>query len=130
MRHIPHTLLLALALTATLTSAAGADPGGPPAPRARPAQLTVPGVPVTPKLVVDRPEPKTLIREGPVGRLLLAGTWYFRPDDSGDGTSLGFQRQRSLSGWQAITIPHNWNAKDVTLNRASRGWYRRVLVLP
>ncbi|MGI8945601.1 MAG: glycoside hydrolase family 2 protein [Thermoleophilaceae bacterium] len=65
-----------------------------------------------------------------MGRLLLGGTWYFRLDDARAGEQLGFARQRSLSGWQPVSIPHNWNARDTTLNSPSHGWYRRELVLP
>jgi beta-glucuronidase len=130
MRPFHLTLVLLVALAAAYPSVAAADPGGPPAPRARATQLPVPTQPPTPKLVAGPPEKRTLIREGVAGRLLLGGTWYFRQDDSRLGALLGWQRQRSLTGWQAITIPHNWNAKDVMLNRSSEGWYRRELRLP
>jgi beta-glucuronidase len=130
MRHFLPTLALTGALAAGFASTAAADPGGPPAPRARGAQLTVPGETPVPKLVADRPQRRTLIREGAEGRLLLGGTWYFRLDDAREGERLGFARRRSLSGWQAVSIPHNWNARDVALNRSSQGWYRRELRLP
>jgi len=122
--------VLTVALAAGLVPAAVADPGGPPAPRARAAQAPAPPVPPTPPLVVDRPEARTLIREGQPGRLLLGGTWYFRQDDERVGTPRRFARQRSLQGWQQITVPHNWNAQDTVFNRSSQGWYRRELRLP
>jgi beta-glucuronidase len=81
-------------------------------------------------LEVDRPGRRTLIRDGQKGRLLLGGAWYFRLDDAREGGARGFARQRSLRGWQRVSIPHNWNARDTTLNRSSHGWYRRELVLP
>ena len=52
----------------------------------------------TPRLVVDAPPKRTLIREGQAGRLLMGGAWYFRLDDARTGR---FQRQRSLRGWIA-----------------------------
>ena len=27
-------------------------------------------------------------------------------------------------------MPHNWNARDTTLNRSSVGWYRKEFKLP
>jgi beta-glucuronidase len=39
-------------------------------------------------------------------------------------------RQRSLSGWTAISIPHNWNGADTVFNRSSVGWYRKEFRLP
>ena len=87
-------------------------------------------MPPTPRLAADRPVSRTPIREGRVGRLLLGGAWYFRQDHAGKGERLGFARRRSLRGWQKVTVPHNWNARDTALNRSSQGWYRRELVLP
>jgi beta-glucuronidase len=130
MRRFSLTLTLAVALAAGFASAVAADPGGPPAPRAHATQVTVPGETPVPKLVAERPERRTLIREGAKGRLLLGGTWYFRLDDAREGDRQGFARQRSLMGWQAVSVPHNWNARDVALNRSSQGWYRRELRLP
>ncbi|HEV2724556.1 MAG TPA: glycoside hydrolase family 2 TIM barrel-domain containing protein [Thermoleophilaceae bacterium] len=121
--------LLAIALV--LAPAVAADPGGPPAPRATRAQIPAPApARPPPHLVVDRPERRTPIREGQSGRLLLAGTWYFRLDEAREGEARGFARQRSLQGWRPVSVPHNWNARDTTLNRSSHGWYRRELVLP
>ena len=72
--------------------------------------------------MVDAPQKRTLIREGQAGRLLMAGAWYFRLDDARTGR---FQRQRSLRGWSRVSVPHNWNANDTTLNKSSVGWYRK-----
>ena len=72
--------------------------------------------------MVDAPQKRTLIREGQAGRLLMGGAWYFRLDDARTGR---FQRQRSLRGWSRVSVPHNWNAKDYTLNKSSVGWYRK-----
>lgn len=126
-------LVLPPVVALVLAPAAAADPGGPPAPRAKGSQVTAPPAPPTPpppRLVVDPPERRTLIRDGQKGRLLLGGAWYFRLDDAREGAARGFARQRSLRGWQRVSVPHNWNARDTTLNRSSHGWYRRELVLP
>ena len=127
------TIPAALLAVCLAPGVAGADPGGPPAPRARAAQAPAPAprAPTpTPRLVADAPERRALIREGQAGRLLLGGTWYFRQDDDRVGDALGFASQRSLRGWQPVGVPHNWNAKDTALNRSSQGWYRREIVLP
>jgi beta-glucuronidase len=71
-----------------------------------------------------------LIREGSAGRLLLGGTWYFRPDDAFAGEAEGWYEQEDLVGWSAIAVPHSWNATDTTLNRSSVGWYRKELRMP
>ncbi|MFN2617114.1 MAG: glycoside hydrolase family 2 protein [Thermoleophilaceae bacterium] len=71
-----------------------------------------------------------VIREGNTGRMLLGGRWYFRQDDARTGESSRFYRQRSLSGWSAIRVPHNWNARDTTLDQQSIGWYRKEFRLP
>lgn len=86
--------------------------------------------PVTPKLKVQAPSNKRLIHQGWGNRLLLGGTWYFRLDTALQGDRLKFYKQKSLAGWSAITIPHNWNARDVTQNRSALGWYRKDFKLP
>jgi beta-galactosidase/beta-glucuronidase len=94
------------------------------------AQTPVPEQP-PPPLEVQRPQGKPLIREGQVGRVLLGGRWYFRQDDSLlTGDAERWYAQDDLAGWTAITVPHNWNAKDTTENRATVGWYRKEFTLP
>ena len=81
--------------------------------------------------MVERPGGKPLIREGQVNRQLLGGTWYFRLDDTlVQGDTERWYAQQDLIGWQAITVPHNWNATDTTLNKSSVGWYRKEFTLP
>lgn len=88
-------------------------------------------LPPTPPLEVQAPEGKPLIYAGQDGRQLLGGTWYFRPDDTLlQGDSERWYTQDDLAGWTAIRVPHNWNAQDTTLNRASVGWYRKEFRLP
>ena len=118
-------LKLTLALLA-LALAAGALAGASAAQTPAPAPAPAPPPPPTPRLVVDAPQKRTLIREGQAGRLLMAGAWYFRLDDARTGR---FQRQRSLRGWSRVSVPHNWNANDTTLNKSSVGWYRKEFKL-
>ncbi|MDQ3648038.1 MAG: hypothetical protein M3433_05555 [Actinomycetota bacterium] len=124
MRHpLKLTLsLFALAVTAAVLASASWAQGGPAPAPTTPGPAPVP----TPRLVVDSPQRRTLIREGQAGRRLLGGAWYFRLDDARTGR---FQRQRSLRGWTRVSVPHNWNAKDLTLNKSSVGWYRKEFKL-
>nr|MDQ3588504.1 hypothetical protein [Actinomycetota bacterium] len=126
MRHplkLTLTLLALVVAASVIASASWAQGGTAPAPAPpTPAPAPTP----TPRLVVDSPQRRTLIREGQAGRLLMGGAWYFRLDDSRRGR---FQRQRSLRGWTRVSVPHNWNAKDVTLNKSSVGWYRKEFKL-
>jgi beta-glucuronidase len=62
--------------------------------------------------------------------MLLGGTWYFRQDDGFVGDEERWYEGGSLAGWTEITVPHNWNATDTTLNRATVGWYRKEFKLP
>jgi beta-glucuronidase len=71
-----------------------------------------------------------LIREGQAARYLLGGRWYFRQDDTFVGDAQRFFAQRTLDGWTAISVPHNWNARDLTENRSSVGWYRKEFRVP
>ena len=116
-------LLALVAMASVLASASWAQGGTTPAP---PTPSPAPAPAPTPPLVVDSPTRRTLIREGQAGRLLMGGTWYFRLDDARTGR---FQGQRSLQGWARVSVPHNWNAKDVTLNKSSVGWYRKEFKL-
>ena len=131
MRLPLRALIVSAVAAALLAPAAAADLGGAPAPRPGAAQVAGPTPPPpTPKLVAHRPERRSFIRDGQAGRLLLGGTWYFRPDDAREGARRGFASRRSLRGWRAVSVPHNWNGADTLLNRSSHGWYRREVILP
>ena len=81
--------------------------------------------------MVQAPHGKPLVYEGQTSRQLLGGTWYFRQDDTlTQGDTEGWYAQPDLNGWEAIRVPHNWNARDTTLNRSSVGWYRKEFKLP
>jgi beta-glucuronidase len=99
-----------------------------------PALVGVPAAAQTPapapKLVVNKPEHKVLIREGQSGRMLLGGQWYFRLDDAFVGDQQRFFAQPDLSGWTPIRVPYNWNATDTTQNKGSVGWYRTEFKVP
>jgi beta-glucuronidase len=117
-------LLTTLALLAP-PAAAYAQGGGPGPPSGQPA----PEPP--PPLVVQPPSGKPLIYEGQTTRKLLGGTWYFRQDDTLlQGDTERWYAQDDLIGWQAIRVPHNWNARDTTLDKATVGWYRKEFTLP
>jgi beta-glucuronidase len=118
------TLLLAAALAPAVGAQGGAAPPGTTSPTPAPAPP-----PPAPRLVVDAPSKRTFIREGQAGRLLLGGSWYFRLDEAREGLARRFQRQRSLSGWSRVSVPHNWNGADTTLNKSSVGWYRKEFKL-
>jgi beta-glucuronidase len=121
-------LVAALAVLLGLPAPGLAQGGGGPGP---PSGQPAPPQPApSPELVVERPGGRPLIYEGQAGRELLGGTWYFRPDDAFAGDAERWFAQRDLVGWQAITVPHNWNAADTTLNYSSVGWYRKEFTLP
>jgi len=80
--------------------------------------------------VVDTPSTRTIVKEGPTARHLVDGTWYFRLDDAFLGDSLRFWDQDSLDGWTPISVPSDWNATDILLDRSSVGWYRKEFDLP
>jgi beta-glucuronidase len=130
MPRLLRVLLIVLASGVTVAIPAAAQtPGGGPAPAPQPTPPPAPPPP-TPKLVVERPVKKTLIREGQGGRYMLDGTWYFRQDDAFVGDSHRYFSQKSLQGWTKIRVPHNWNARDTTLNKPTVGWYRYEFRLP
>ena len=62
----------------------------------------------------------------------MDGTWYHRPDADDSGFVTGFHKQRTLSGWSPVRVPHAFNATDLTddSHRGSVGWYRRDFRLP
>jgi len=117
-------LLTSLAFLA-LPASAYAQGGQPAPPSGQPA----PEPP--PPLVVEQPHGKPLIYAGQTTRQLLGGTWYFRQDDTLiTGDAERWYAQDDLTGWKAIRVPHNWNARDTEFNRATVGWYRKEFELP
>jgi beta-glucuronidase len=122
----PKLTILACLAAAALCPVPAHAQGGSEAP---PGGTQTPP-PVAPELRIERPGGKPLIREGQLNRELLGGTWYFRQDDAFVGESERWFDREDLTGWTAITVPHNWNAKDTVQNRPSVGWYRKEFTLP
>jgi beta-glucuronidase len=120
-------LLFTFVLLFALAPAAFAQGGGQSVPGGQPP----PPPPPPPELSVEQPGGKPLIYEGQTTRQLLGGTWYFRQDDLlTQGDTERWYAQDDLVGWTAISVPHNWNAQDTTLNKSSVGWYRKEFRLP
>src|SRR4030095_9929944 len=92
------------------------------------AVLVLPG----PASGADRPKPKTLYRDGPSGRFLVGGVGYTRRDPADQGVQQGFQRTKSLAGWQRTTIPNAANAGDFSVESymGSVQWYRKNFKAP
>jgi len=78
------------------------------------------------------PTPKVLYHDGYTGRYLMDGVWFLRQDPLDQGLAQGFQRQASLDGWIAITVPNAWNANDLSdaSQRGGVAWYRKDFRLP
>jgi beta-glucuronidase len=122
------TSLAALAALAALPATALGQGGGPGPPSGQPAP---PQPPPPPPLEVQEPGGTPLIYEGQTTRQLLGGTWYFRQDDTlVQGDTERWYEQADLVGWKAIRVPHNWNARDTTVDSSSVGWYRKEFKLP
>lgn len=62
------------------------------------------------------PSGRPPVGEGQPGRLTLGGTWHFRDGDS--------------DRWRAVSLPHDWNARETRTNRSGVGVYRRAFTLP
>lgn len=75
---------------------------------------------------------KALYENGPSGRYLMGGSWFFRLDPGFNGHTQGWQKQTSTEGWQATTVPNAWNAGDdsETSFAGGVGWYRKDFKLP
>jgi beta-glucuronidase len=119
-----HVIVISLALLAASLPAVAHAQGGSPVPSQPPPP------PPPPPLKVEAAGGKPLIREGQAGRELLGGSWYFRQDDTFVGEAERWYAQDDLTGWSEVTVPHNWNAQDTTLNLATVGWYRKEFTLP
>jgi beta-glucuronidase len=80
----------------------------------------------------DVPSAKTLYHDGPSGRYLMDGTWYFRLDGADQGVRQRFYKQSSTAGWSKVTVPNVWNAGDDSQAsmQGSVGWYRKDFELP
>jgi beta-glucuronidase len=83
-------------------------------------------------VAADVPSAKTLYHDGPSGRYLVDGQWWFRLDSADQGVRRRFYRQTSTAGWSPVTVPNVWNAGDDSQAsmQGSVGWYRKDFELP
>jgi len=83
-------------------------------------------------VAADVPSAKTLYHDGPSGRFLVDGRWWFRLDNADQGVRERFYRQSSTAGWSPVTVPNVWNVGDDSQAsmRGSVGWYRKDFELP
>lgn len=94
------------------------------------AALGWPGPAAAPASDATAPRGRPPVGEGQPGRLTLGGRWRFRLDDRNEGVRRGYMGGGSSRGWKAISLPYDWNAREVRTNRSSVGWYRRDFVMP
>jgi beta-glucuronidase len=71
-------------------------------------------------------------RDGPGGRIVLAGQWLLRMDPNDEGLAAGWAAQTDTTGWAPITVPNAWNAGDWSdaSMAGTVGWYRRDFHVP
>jgi beta-galactosidase len=73
--------------------------------------------------------PVSVLPPSPRIQIDLDGAWKFYPGEDARGPDVGYDD----SGWQAVTVPHTWNAFDGEDGgnnyRRGPGWYRRHLQL-
>jgi beta-glucuronidase len=129
----PPRILLAALLAALLLAAPAAAPAG--------AQISYPGPGDEPPPAESEPDPGqdgetpsegALYETGPDGRYLLGGQWLHRLDPGDTGLREGFAHASSTESWRDVTVPHVWNARDLTEESmlGSVGWYRKDFRLP
>lgn len=109
---------LPLSLIAVLALALFAGPASAQSPQANAAQA-------------DGLLNKTLYKTGASGRFLMAGTWYFRADATGNG-SVADNASPATAGWTPVSVPNAWNAKDYSdaSFAGGVGWYKKTFHLP
>jgi beta-glucuronidase len=73
-----------------------------------------------------------LYKDGPAGRVLLAGEWHYKADAGDQGLALGWQNDFGTEGWAPVAVPNAWNATDLSEEsmNGSVGWYRRDFHVP
>ena len=109
---------LPLTLIALLALALLAGPASAQSPQANAAQA-------------DGLLNKTLYKTGASGRFLMAGTWYFRADATGNGP-VADNASPSTAGWTPVSVPNAWNARDYSdaSFAGGVGWYKKSFHLP
>ena len=119
-------LLLAVALLLWAAAPAGAQSEFDPSQEAIPPTT---GETLPP---AEAPQPGALYDTGADGKYILGGTWFFRLDAADQGLRAGYARASSTESWEPVTVPHVWNAKDLSPSSmlGSVGWYRKDFELP
>src|SRR5689334_9725358 len=81
---------------------------------------------------VYKPAEKALYHDGPEGRYLLAGDWYFKLDLADQGLKQRFYKRTSTAGWKTVRVPNVWNVGDASNASMAGGvgWYRKDFALP
>src|SRR3954454_18782390 len=79
-----------------------------------------------------KPAAKALYHDGPDGRYLLAGDWYFKLDNEDQGIKQRFYKRTSTAGWKVVRVPNVWNLGDASNESMAGGigWYRKDFELP
>jgi beta-glucuronidase len=115
-------LLLALLLAAPASAQTEAQDDAPPPDSTPPAGVQG----------ADTPAAGALYETGADGKYLVGGTWLFRQDPGDQGLKAGFARAAQTAGWEPVTVPHVWNARDVSdaSMLGSIGWYRKDFRVP
>lgn len=80
----------------------------------------------------DTPVAGALYETGADGKYLMGGKWLYRQDAGDVGIRSGFARAAGTHAWETVTVPHVWNARDVSeaSMRGSIGWYRKDFRVP
>ncbi|MGI8631540.1 MAG: glycoside hydrolase family 2 protein [Solirubrobacterales bacterium] len=80
----------------------------------------------------DVPQAKTLYRNGPSGRYLLSGRWYFKFDPTDVGVSERWFDSKRDETWSPTRVPNAWNARVQGNDSMSgtTGWYRKDFRVP
>jgi beta-glucuronidase len=80
----------------------------------------------------DTPTLGALYETGADGKYLMGGLWLFRQDHGDVGIRAGFAKAASTEEWQTVTVPHVWNAEDISDQSmlGSIGWYRKDFRVP
>lgn len=81
------------------------------------------------------PKARTLYHDGPGGRFLLGGRWFYRNDPDEVGLHNRWQRERQrVPDWKPTSIPFAWNGEsapgDDIAFLGGTGWFRSEFRLP
>ncbi len=88
--------------------------------------------PAAPAVAAPVPPERALYEDGPDGRFLLESGWSTRADPGDVGLKKGWQRAGARAGFRGVTIPHAFNARDLSAKGfVSRvQWYRTTFRRP